>query len=80
MRLLHDYIAIENDKHESTTKSGLHLASAIKTYPPTGTVKHVAATVKDIKVGDRVLYKVHASVDIEGDLQVVPYSGVIAIL
>lgn len=78
MDLLHDYIAIEPDKPSEATESGILLVKQINTYPPTGTVRHVAAGISDLKSGDRVVYKVYASVDIEDDLAVIPYDGIIA--
>ena len=80
MKVLNGYVVVEPDKPEEKTSSGILLAEKIKSYPPYGTVKHVAPEIIDIKPGDRVVYKVYASVDIEGDLAVVPYSGIIAIL
>lgn len=80
MKMLHDYVAIEPDKPEEKTASGLLLAEQIKTYPPFGTVKHVGKNITEIKPGDRVIYKVYASVDIKDNLAVIPISGVIAVL
>lgn len=80
MKLLHDFVSIEPDKPEEKTKSGLLLAEQIKTYPPYGTVKYVAKGITDVKPGDRVIYKVYQSVDIEGDLVVIPLAGLIAVL
>lgn len=78
MNLLHDFVAIEPDKPEEKTDSGLLLAKQIKTYPPYGTVRHVAKGIPDLKPGDRVIYKVYASVDVKDNLAVIPYDGIIA--
>ena len=78
--MLHDYVAIEPDKPPEKSTSGLYLAEQIKTYPPYGTVRHVANSISDIKPNMRVIYKVYAGVDIKDDIVVIPYSGVIAIL
>lgn len=80
MKMFHDYVAIEPDKPEERTASGLHLAQQIKTYPPTGTVRFKAPGVDQVAVGDRVVYKVYASVDVSDDLAVVPFSAVIGVL
>lgn len=80
MNLLHDYVAIEPDKPDEKTASGFLLAEQIKTYPPTGIVRHVADGITGVKVGARVVYKVYASIDIEDGLVVIPISGVIATL
>lgn len=79
MKMLHDYVAIEPDRPPEKTAGGLLLAEQIKTYPPFGTVRHVGPGISDIKPGDRVCYKVYASVDIEDNLAVIPYDGVIAL-
>jgi len=78
--LLHDYIAVKVDPVEEKTASGLYLHEQIKTYPPQGVVTHIAMGVVGVKVGDRVQFKVYASVDIAKDLVVVPQSGLIAVL
>lgn len=80
MKLLHDYVAIKPDKPEEKTESGLYLQEEVKTYPPFGTIEAVSSSITNLKKGDRVLYKVYASVDINKDLAVVPYECVIAIL
>lgn len=79
-QLLHDYIAVEVDKVEEKTSSGLYIKEQINTYPPHGTVMSVAPGVKIVKVGDRINYKVYASVDIDDGVAVIPESGIIAIL
>lgn len=78
--LLHDYVAIKVDKPVEVTASGLHIAKQIKTYPQTGTVTEVAIGVSGIQRGDRVQYKVYASVDLDEDTAIIPASGIIAIL
>ncbi len=80
MKLLNGYVAIEPDKPEEKTASGLLLAEQIKTYPPFGTVRHVASNISEIKPGQRVVYKVYSSVDIDDNLCVLPIDGVIGIL
>lgn len=80
MKMFHDYIAIEPDKPEERTPSGLHLSQQIKTYPPTGIVRYVADSITQVKPGDRVVYKVYASVDVKDDLAVVPWSAIVGLL
>lgn len=81
MRLLHDYVAVRADKPEEKTQSGILLPSSrLKTFPPYGTVTEVAKGITDVKPGDRVLYKVYASVDIDEDVAVMPISGIIAVI
>ena len=80
MNLLHDYVAIEPDKPEEKTASGFLLAEQVKTYPPTGIVRHVADGITEVKVGQKVIYKVYGSVDIQDNLAVLPLDGVIGII
>ena len=82
MKLLHDLVAIERDKPPEKTAGGLYMPEQIKTVPPFGVIKYIAEGVTEIKVGDRVCYKVFASVDIDVDegLDIIPTSGVMAVL
>lgn len=82
MKMHHDYVAIKRDALEEKTESGIILVQQIKSAPPYGTVKYVADSVTEINPGDRVIYKVYASVevDLEGGLDVLPVSGVLLTL
>lgn len=90
MKLLHDYVAIKADELEEKTNSGIYIPNQIKTPPPTGVVKYVGDKVTEVKVGDHVIYKVYASVDIDTEpsalkdetklLSIIPISGVLAII
>lgn len=80
MNLLHDYVAIEPEKPAEKTKGGILLAEQIKTYPPFGKVLAVATNITEIKPGDRVIYKVYASIDVDENTVVIPISGVIGTL
>jgi co-chaperonin GroES (HSP10) len=82
MKLLHDYVAIKPDKIEEKTKSGIYMAEAVKTYPPNGKVVDLGEMLggSGINIGDRVQYKVYASVDLDDETVVVPYSGIVRVL
>ncbi len=77
--MLHDYIAVTPFKPKEKTESGLLLQTAIKTYPPMGIIKDLPKGISDLKVGDKVLYKVYASVDIDENTAIIPYPSVVAV-
>lgn len=62
---LADYVVAEQEKAEAKTASGLYLPDAAKEKPKTAKVVAVGKEVKDIKVGDRILYKSYSSTDVK---------------
>lgn len=73
---LGDRVIVKQDEAESTTASGLFLATEAKEKPQTGTVLAVGAGKLDkegkhlpmpVKVGDRVIYGKYAATDITVD-------------
>lgn len=82
MKLLHDLVAIERDLPPEASAGGILLQEQIKTTPPFGIVKYIGPAVKEVNVGDRVCYKVYSSIDVDIDegLDVLPISGVMAVL
>lgn len=78
MQLLHDDVAIEPDKPEEKTASGLYRFEAIATYTPFGTVRHCGPNIRTIKRGDRVVYERHGAKVIQEDLEIVSYQAVLA--
>lgn len=52
-----EYVVVEQEKSESKTASGLYLPDSAKEKPKTAKVVAVGTAVKEVKVGDRVLYK-----------------------
>jgi chaperonin GroES len=57
-----DLILIKADKPKETTSSGLYIQEDWKSLPPTGVVLAVGPLVKEVKVGDRVLFDRYGSV------------------
>ena len=51
------YVVAKAEEAESKTASGLFLPEAAKEKPKTVKVVAVGGDVKDVKVGDRVIYK-----------------------
>lgn len=79
-KMLNGHVAVKPDKPEDKSKSGLYIAEQVKTYPPYATVVAVPEGYSDCKVGDRVQYKVYASVDLNDNLAVVPSSGIVMVV
>lgn len=52
-----EYVVVEQQKSEAKTASGLYLPDSAKEKPKTAKVVAVGAGVKEVKVGDTVLYK-----------------------
>lgn len=62
---LADYVLAEQEKAEAKTASGFYLPDAAKEKPQTAKVVAVGKEVKQIKVGDRILYKTYSSTDVK---------------
>lgn len=60
-------VLIKVEKAEEKTSSGLYLGEATKQYPPFGEVIAIGPAVKEIKVGDRVMFERYASVILDND-------------
>lgn len=52
-----EYVVVVPEKSDNKTASGLFLPDSAKEKPKTAKVVAVGAGVKEVKVGDRVLYK-----------------------
>lgn len=65
---LADRVVVEQIEAESKTASGLYLPDNAKEKPDVAKVLAVGKDVKEIKVGDKIVYKTYTSpVKIEGD-------------
>jgi chaperonin GroES len=62
---LADYVVAQPEKAESKTASGFYLPEAAKEKPQTSKVVAVGKEVKNIKVGDRIIYKSYSSTDVK---------------
>ena len=80
MQPLRNCILVLADKAEERTKSGLYINEGWKTLPPFGTVQKIGPEVKDIKIGDRVLYNRYAATILEGDERLITDKDVMAIV
>ena len=63
---LGERVLIKQTKQEETTKSGIVLPdTASKERPIIGEVAAVGADIKDIKVGDKVIYEKYAGTEVK---------------
>ena len=61
---LADYIVAQVEKAETKTASGLYLPDKAQEKPKTAKVLAVGKEAKQIKVGDRILYKSYGPTDV----------------
>ncbi|GAC1500534.1 MAG: co-chaperone GroES [Candidatus Saccharimonadales bacterium] len=62
---LGDYVVAQSDKAESKTASGLYLPDKAQEKPKTAKVIAVGKTAKQVKVGDRIVYKSYSTTDVK---------------
>lgn len=60
---LADFVVAQAEKAETKTASGLYLPDKAQEKPKTSKVVAVGKDVKQIKVGDRILYKAYSATD-----------------
>ena len=65
LRPLGDYIVAQAEEAESKTASGLYLPENAKEKPKTAKVEAIGKDVKQVKVGDRIVYKSYSTTDIK---------------
>ena len=64
---LADYVVAQAEEAQSKTASGLYLPGNAQEKPKVAKVLAVAAKVKQVKVGDRIIYKSYSTTDIKLD-------------
>lgn len=62
---LADYVLAQQEEAETKTASGLFLPEGAKEKPKTAKVLAVGKDVKDIKVGDRIIYGGYSTEDVK---------------
>ena len=62
---LGDYIVAQAEEAESKTASGLYLPDAAKEKPKVSKVVAVGSAVKQVKVGDRIVYKTYSTTEVK---------------
>ena len=59
-----DLVLAKSDPAQTKTAGGLYLAEKSQEKPKTATVEAVGGKVKDIKVGDQIIYESYSGTDI----------------
>lgn len=54
---LGEYVVVQPEQAQTKTASGLYLPDSAKEKPKTSVVVAIGSDVKDVKVGDRILFK-----------------------
>lgn len=62
---LGDYIVAQHEKAQSKTASGLYLPDNAQQKPETAKVVAVGKEAKQVKVGDRIVYKSYSTTDVK---------------
>lgn len=62
---LADYVVAVGEEAEAKTASGLYLPDNAKEKPKTAKVVAVGKEVKQVKVGDRIIYKSYSTTDVK---------------
>lgn len=62
---LADYVVAEGEEAETKTASGLYLPEKAAEKPKIAKVVAVGKDVKQLKVGDRILYKSYSTTDVK---------------
>ena len=62
---LADYVVAQAEEAESKTASGLYLPEAAKEKPKTAKVVAVGKETRQLKVGDRIIYKSYSTTDVK---------------
>jgi chaperonin GroES len=62
---LGDYVVAVGEEAETKTASGLYLPDKAQEKPKTAKVVAVAKDVKQVKVGDRIVYKSYSTTDVK---------------
>jgi chaperonin GroES len=66
---LGDYVVATQEEAKSTTASGLYLPDNAQEKPKTAKIVAVGPNAKQVKVGDRVVYKSYSTTEIKVDSQ-----------
>ena len=66
---LADYVVVQQEEAETKTASGLYIPGGAQEKPKVAKVLAVGSQVKDIKVGDRVIYGGYSNETVKIDSQ-----------
>jgi chaperonin GroES len=62
---LADYVVAQAEEADTKTASGLYLPDQAKEKPKTAKVVAVGQAVREIKVGQRIIYKSYSTTDVK---------------
>jgi chaperonin GroES len=62
---LADYVVAQSEEAETKTKSGLYLPDKAAEKPKVAKVLAVGKEAKQVKVGDRIIYKSYSTTDVK---------------
>lgn len=65
LKPLGDYVVAVGEEAETKTASGLYLPEKAQEKPKTAKVVAVGPAAKQIKVGDRIIYKSYSNTDVK---------------
>jgi chaperonin GroES len=65
LKPLSDYVVAVGEEAETKTASGLYLPENAKEKPQTAKVVAVGPNAKQIKIGDRIVYKSYSTTDVK---------------
>lgn len=60
-----EYVVAQTEKAETKTASGLYLPDKAQEKPKIAKVLAVGSSVKQIKTGDRILYKTYSTTEVK---------------
>lgn len=66
---LGDFVVVQQEAAEAKTASGLYLPTQAQEKPKVAKVLAIGKEVKEVKVGDRVIYGGYSNTDIKHDGQ-----------
>lgn len=64
---LADYVVVQQEEPETKTASGLYLPAQAQEKPKVAKVLAVGKDVKEVKVGDRVIYGGYSNTEVKQD-------------
>ena len=65
LKPLGDYVVATQEEAESKTASGLYLPQNAQEKPKTAKVEAVGPDAKQVKVGDRIIYKSYSTTEVK---------------
>lgn len=64
---LGDYVVAQNEEAQTKTASGIYLPDNAQEKPKTAQVVATGPNAKQVKVGDRIVYKSYSTTDVKVD-------------